>query len=201
MQPMNYLRTAVLSIATLALSACGNPPTASSYLDRGPESLIDVSAEIVNLSITNSSEVKELASWIDRDHPTRAELSCVAGTKQCVDAQKVLELNGVPHAYGTNAENSVTLYYDRILARDCDQRYVDNTHNSYNTNHPHFGCAVSANIVQHATDKQQFVSPNLSDAPSAVRGVNDIKRAYTPREIIQPYSLDDALTNKAKSGS
>jgi type IV pilus biogenesis protein CpaD/CtpE len=201
MQPMTYVRTAVISIAMLTLSACGTPPTASSHLNRGPESLIDVSAEIVNLSVANPSEVKELAGWIDRDRPTRAELSCVAGTKQCVDAQKVLELNGVPYAAGTNAENSVTLFYERILARDCDQRYVDNAHNSYNVTHPHFGCAVSANIVQHATDKQQFVSPNLSEAPSAVRGVNDIKRAYAPREIVQPYSLDDALTNKAKSGS
>ncbi len=200
MQPMNYVRTAILSIATLTLSACGTPPNATSHLTRGPESLIDVSAEIVNLGVSNPSEIKELAAWIDRDRPTRAELSCVAGTKQCVDAQKVLELNGVPFAAGTNAENSVTLFYERILARDCDQSYVDNPNNSYNVTHPHFGCAVSANMVQHVSDKQQFISPNVSDAPSAVRGVNDIKRAYAPREIVPPYSIDEALTNKAKSG-
>jgi hypothetical protein len=201
MQPMNHVRTAILSLGMLAMSACGSPPTATSHLNRGPESLIDLSSEIVHLSIASPSELKELAAWVEKDRPTRAQLSCVASTKQCVDAQKLLELQGVPVAMGTDAENSVTLVYDRILARDCDQRYVDNAHNSYNITHPHFGCAVSANIVQHVTDKQEFVSPNLSDAPSAVRGVNDINRAYTPREIVPPYSVDDALTNKAKSGS
>jgi hypothetical protein len=200
MQAMILARSLVVTSALLLLGACGTPPASTAYQTRGgPESLLDVSAEVVSLGVSNATEIKELGAWIAKDHPSRAELNCASGDPHCRDAQKLIEKAGIPFVFGTNGGQSVTLVYERIVARDCNPSYVDNPHNYYNTNHAAFGCAVSANIVQHVTDKQEFINPSLSDDPSAVRGVNDLKRAYTPRPIVQPYTLDDSLVEKARS--
>ena len=196
----NSLRLMVLAAGLLTLSACGKPPANSAYLNRGgPESLLDVSSEVVNLSTASKSDIIDLAAWIEKDRPTRAQLNCDVTDRQCIDAQKVLDLNGVPTLDGAGNDESVTLVYERILARDCNQSYVDNPANYYNTNHPSFGCANAANIVQHVTNKQEFVSPNLSDDPSAVRGVNDIRRAYKPRPVVEPYDIKDSAVNSGTS--
>lgn len=195
MQRMNPLRSTLIA-SLLALAACGQPPsTNSAYLNRGgPETLLDVSSEVVTLSAASKSDIADLTAWIERDKPTRAQLNCDSGERRCDDLQKLLDVNGVPSVFGAGNDHSVTLVYERILARDCNQRYVDNPHNYYNTNHPSFGCALSANMVQQVTNKQEFVSPNLSDDPSAVRAVNDMRRAYKPRAVVGPYSIKESLT-------
>jgi hypothetical protein len=201
MQPFISLRSVAIVTALIGLSACGKPPADSAFFNRGgPEALLDVSSEVVNLSVASSQDVKDLSAWLEKDRPTRAELNCAEGERRCLEAQKVLDLQGVPMVLGNANDASVTLVYERILARDCNQRYVDNPANYYNTYHPSFGCATSANMVQQVTDKQEFVAPNLSDDPSAVRGVNDMRRAYKPRPEVKPYTVDDALANKSKSG-
>lgn len=195
------LRSLIIASA-LALTACGPVPPDSAYLNRGgPESLLDVSSEVVTLGTASDHELDELAKWIERDHPTRAELNCAPGDKRCDEAEKILELEGVPIVTGNSVDRSVTLVYERILARDCDQRFKDNRANFYNTNHPAFGCSVAANIVQHVTNKQEFISPNLSDDPSAKRAVTDMHRAYTPREVVKPYAVGDGLVSKSGSGN
>ncbi len=185
--------------ALLVLAGC-TPPKNSAYLNRGgPESLLDVSSEVVTLSAANAQDMLDLTDWIERDSPTRAELNCLAGDTRCAEAKKILELEGIPFVKTSNSSQSVTLVYERILARDCNSRYVDNRDNFYNTNHPNFGCSVAANIVQHVTDKQEFINPNLSDDPSAARAVNDIKRAYTPRDVVKPYDATNSVVNAGKS--
>ncbi|MES2984380.1 MAG: hypothetical protein V4735_04235 [Pseudomonadota bacterium] len=188
----------LLVVTSLALSACSQKPRDSAYLNRGgPESLLDVSSEVVNLGTGTASELQDLSSWISKDQPTRAELRCSPGEKRCNEAQKLLQLHGVPFDLAASGESSVTLIYERILARDCNQRFVDNVTDDYNAPHPAFGCSISANMVQHVTNKQEFISPNLSDDPSAVRSVGDIRNANTPREIVAPYSVNEAQTAKA----
>lgn len=193
MQRMNSLRSMVLAASLAVLTACGQPPATSAYMNRGgPESLLDVSSEVVNLSTANKSDIADLAAWVEKDRPTRAQLNCSSGDRQCTEAQKVLDLNAIPTMDGAANDATVTLIYERILARDCNQRYVDNPHNYYNTNHPSFGCATAANIVQSVTNKQEFVSPNLSDDPSAARAINDIRRAYKPRPVVDAYDVKDS---------
>ena len=200
MRSMISARSLLMASALLVLGACGTPPTDSAYQTRGgPEALLDVSSEVVSLGVGSASEVNDLDVWIGRDHPSRAELNCASGDKHCRDARRVLEKANIPVVAGANGGQSVTLVYERIVARDCNPRYIDNRGNYYNTNHAAFGCAVSANMVQHVTNKQEFINPSLLDDPSAVRGVNDLKRAYAPRPIVAPYSLDESLVEKART--
>ena len=58
--------------------------------------------------------------------------------------------------------------YDRLQARNCQNRYIDNTITGYNNlNSPTFGCSTAINIVQMVTDKRQFTDPALLDVPDA----------------------------------
>lgn len=180
----------------LALAACDRPP-ASAYFDRGsPESLIDVSSEVVNLTIHSDSELNDLSNWINRDQPTRAELYCQDGDPMCEEAKQVLDLYGVPTLIVPSSEQTATLIYERILARDCEQRFIDNS-NLYNLNHSTFGCSIAANVVQHVSNKQQFVNPNLMDYPNARKGVQAFDKYMTPSEVAEPLSVDNSLTNRA----
>ncbi|MDX2096101.1 MAG: hypothetical protein SFW64_09260 [Alphaproteobacteria bacterium] len=194
-------RSVLFSTALLLVAAC-MPPADSAYRNRGtPEALIDISSEVVSLPVGDALAVADLKNWLNRDRPTRAELNCVSSDKYCGEAKKLFEKQNIPLAHGTPGNQTVTLIYERILARDCNPSYVDNPHNFYNTNHAAFGCAVSANMVQHVTNKQEFVNPALSDDPSAVRGVNDIRRAYTPQPPTVPYTVGDSLVSKGKTES
>ncbi|MFZ4541663.1 MAG: CpaD family pilus assembly lipoprotein [Rickettsiales bacterium] len=200
MQSIFSARNFALAIVLLLTAACGKAPADSAYFNRGgPESLLDVSSEVVNLSASNRGELKELAAWVEKDRPTRAEINCTSGDKRCDEVQKILDLQGVPTVSGTGTDLSVTLVYERILARDCNQRFVNNTPNPYNTPHPAFGCSVAANMVQQVSDKQEFISPNLSDDPSARRAVNDYNRAYQPRPVVAPYSVTESVVDSSKS--
>lgn len=187
---------ALVSLAALvALTACKRPSDAAYYNRGGPEALLDVSSEVVNLSVAGPNELSQLNAWIEQDQPSRAELYCSAGPS-CSDARKVLELQGVPVMQVPSMDNSVALVYERILARDCTQRYRDDGSNNYNAPHTALGCSISANIVQHVSDKQQFVKPNLTDLPRATGSVAAYDRAYAPRPMSdQNQSVTESVVN------
>lgn len=172
----------LLASALLALAACSRPSDASYYNRGGPEALLDMSSEVVKLSLAGPAEMAQLTSWVEQDQPTRAELHCNSSTPNCIQAQELLAMHGVPTTSMGMGDGSVALVYERVLARDCNQRYIDNHSNNYNAPHAAFGCSISANIVQHVSDKQQFVNPNLTDTPPATGGLAAYERAYTPRE-------------------
>lgn len=173
-------RLLAASAALLALAACGRPSDSAYYNRGGPDTLLDVSNEVVNLSVAGPNELSQLSMWIEQDQPSRAELYCAGGDLRCVEARKVLESHGVPVLSVPSSDNSVALVYERILARDCNQRYVDNNNNNWNAPHPAFGCSVAANIIQHVSDKQQFVNPALTDPAPATGAVATYGRAYAP---------------------
>jgi hypothetical protein len=180
--------------ALFAASACHAPRAA--YYNRGaPESLLDVSSEVVNLPIATPAQVNELSSWLNSDQPTRAELYCNDTNLDCQNAVEVLELFAVPFIRIPSAESTATLVYERTLARDCDQRYIDNRSNPYNLNHPAFGCALAGNIVQHVSDKKQFVKPGLLGLRDAKKAVQNVEQYRAAPEGQQQYGItNNALT-------
>jgi hypothetical protein len=180
-------RSLILLCAALAISACDKIPDAA-YHPRGtPESLLDASTERVSIQLSDRSSLQELSYWLDQEQPTRAELQCVDGDLLCSAASGTLAQFNVPTTRAPG-NNSVHLVYERVVARDCDNRFIDAVHNPYNLNHPTFGCSLAANIVQHATDKRQFTSPALLPNMDG-RRVYHVQRAaaqgntYAPRNI------------------
>lgn len=178
-------------LAVLA-TGCKEIPK-ETYFSRGaPESLLDVSSEVVNVQLGEPDSIDQLTEWVNQDQPTRAELYCMQEDKTCKMAGKVLDKFGIPVLYVAAADNNVSLVYERILARDCENRYIDNRINPYELNHPTFGCSVASNIVQHVGDKHQFVSPALmdyADGPKTVQNVDAYAQPnkYTRLEVDRDF--------------
>jgi hypothetical protein len=187
------------SVGIMALAGCSiMPPEA--YYDRGqPESLLDVSSEVVNLPVHSESSLDELTNWINKDQPSRAELYCSPASSQCQAAQDVLDLYGVPTLVMPSDDSMVSLVYERVLARDCENRYIDNSVNPYNLNHPTFGCSLSVNMVQMVSDKHQFVRPNLMDNPDARKAVQAYQSYLEPPVVKQDDGgVKNSLIEEAK---
>lgn len=185
--------------AVLALTGCHRPADSAYYNRGGPESRLDVSSEVVNLSVAGPNELAQLSGWVEQDAPTRAELYCSTTDKRCSDARNVLEVHGVPTMVVPSMDYTVALVYERVLARDCNARFVDNHNNNYNAAAPAFGCSVSANMVQQVSDKQEFVNPNIMDVPRANGALSAQERAYTPRPALEPYTIDTSAVRSAKT--
>ncbi|MFO0110127.1 MAG: CpaD family pilus assembly lipoprotein [Alphaproteobacteria bacterium] len=186
-----------LSVLALTLAAC-RPPDAAYNNRGGPESLIDVSSEVVNLDITSAGELNDLSAWINRDQPTRAELYCLEGSPLCVEARQVLDLYGVPTQQMQSSASTVTLVYERILARDCNASYVEDK-NLTNVSQPAFGCAIAANMVQQVSNKQQIVRPNLMDYPDGEKAVEVYKYYQLPPVVTAPLTVDTSTVSSATS--
>jgi type IV pilus biogenesis protein CpaD/CtpE len=196
------------SVFFFVLVACSQVPK-EAYFNRGePESLLDVSSEVVNLTIDSGASVQEITHWINQDQPTRAELHCADGVALCVQVQKILHQFGVPVKYTAASDNNVALIYERVLARDCENRYIDNMVNPYNLNHPSFGCSLSVNSVQMVSDKRQFTSPSLMDYPDAFKAGHNTAFYHQPNTFspapvdynFQPEATQQTITNTG-SGS
>ena len=184
--------------AFLALLSACRPPD-SAYDNRGgPESLIDVSSEVVNLTVTSAQEVNDLSAWIEGDQPTRAELYCLEGEPLCIEAGQALDLFGVPTQRINSSAATVTLVYERILARDCDHRYVEDK-SLTNVVQPALGCSLAANMVQQITNKQQIVRPNLMDYPDAAKAVQVHDNYRLPPVVREPLSIDESAVSNAVS--
>ncbi len=181
------------------LSACNEIPR-EAFFNRGdPESLLDASSEVVSVQLNSERSVDEIVDWIDQDQPTRAEILCIQGDPICQAAEEVMALYGVDYKFASAAENTVHLIYERVLARDCEHRYIDNHINPYNMPHPTFGCATASNMVRMVTDKRQFINPPLLDYFDAERGVKVYETIYlNPSQESaddEDISVEDASTD------
>lgn len=192
----------ILSALTMLvlLAACEKAPESAFYSRGGPESLLDVSSEVVNLSVGGPNELSQLSAWINQDQPSRAELYCNGSDKRCSDARNLLAAHGVPTMMVPSGNYTVSLVYERILARDCNPRYTEESiGNNDNAPYRSFGCAMSANIVQHVSDKQEFVNPSITDPRRAGEAVTFYDAAMKPRPRQQPTGVDQSVIKSAKS--
>ncbi|MDP2815600.1 MAG: hypothetical protein Q8O19_02845 [Rectinemataceae bacterium] len=157
-------------LAFTALTACNAPSGA--YVSRGqPESLLDYSSERVSLSLSSPKLEEELMEWVGNDRPSRAEISCTDSAPGCGHAKDILNKFGISYKTVPGNKESVALIYEKIVARDCESRYVDNNtqFGSLRLNHPTFGCSTAANMVQMVGNRKQFTNPPLQDAQDAER--------------------------------
>lgn len=176
------------------LSACNSIPIEAHYNRGAPESLLDISSEVVSVELVSEQSVDEIVNWIETDHPSRAELNCFEGDPLCIKSEDVLKLYGLDYEVIASDRTEVLLVYERVIARDCESRYIDNSVNPYNLHSPTYGCSVAANMLQMVTDKRQFVSPALldyMDAASAIRGYNSFVFPATENESEKSYDVSD----------
>lgn len=172
---MNTYRTFLPALLLVtALSGCNRIPLEAHANRGGPESLLDVSSEVISVEMMSDQSADEIVNWIETDQPSRSEIQCFEGDPLCARAEDVLKLYGLEYEIVNSDRTEVLLVYERILARDCENRYIDNTINPYNLYYPTYGCSVASNLVQMVTDKRQFVSPTLLDYPDA----SSMVRAY-----------------------
>lgn len=182
-------------IAAIAatLTACSQIPEQAQYNRGSPYSLLDSSSEIVNVALVSPESVDEVVQWIDQDQPTQAELYCLENDPICLQTLETLEMFRVPVHYVSAADNNLVLFYDRVVARDCDNRYVDNPVNPYNMNHKTFGCSTAVNMVQMVGDKRQFTSPALLDFRDGEKAAQDFDLYMIPRDTNQLSSNTSQL--------
>lgn len=190
MTDLKLLLTAFTCLA--AVTGCTvQPPQA--YYNRGdPENLIDVSSEVVNLGISTPGAVAEMTDMISQDPPSRAILSCAEGEAMCSQARRSLDQHGVPTQLQAGPAG-VTLVYERVTARDCESRFIDNSINPYHLHHPSFGCSITGNMVQMVSDKRQFVSPGLLDFSDGVKAVQVYERHASPKTQDQINRSEGAI--------
>lgn len=145
----------------LMLAGCvGGASSPDIYANRGdPESMLDISSEVVTIGLKNPKAHTELLDWLKREQPRSADLACDAATASCRKAREALEQYGVKFRSTGAGANEVSLIYERVIARDCDPRYLDNHSNPYNVNYSAFGCAVKANMVRSVAPKRQMLNP------------------------------------------
>lgn len=186
-------KTSYLAAVAVLLSACSQIPD-EAYSNRGsPFSLLDASSEVVNVALVDQNSVTEVVQWIDQDQPTQAELYCLDGDPVCMQTLETLEMFRVPVHYVSAADNNLVLIYDRIVARDCDNRYMDNPVNPYNLNHKSFGCSTAVNMVQMVGDKRQFTSPALLDFRDGEKAVQDYETYLRPMPMDDTFDQSSSL--------
>ena len=160
----------------LLLAACDKP--APEYVNSGdPERLLIYSSETVILDLDSKKSLTKLSELVVRDRPVMAELGCSLVKSRCAQAKEIFERNGVPLRFASEKNNNVKLSYDRVIARDCEQHFIDNMSGSRSFTHPAFGCAIAGNMVQMVSDKRQFANPDLLDFPDAEK-LNQSYRDY-----------------------
>ena len=171
-----------MSVLSLLLVSCTKTPK-EAYFARGePEGLLDYSSEVVNLKLDSRVAIREMTAVINKEQPTRADLRCSASDAVCRDAKKVLRQFGVKTKYKATNTATVSLFFERILARDCQSRYIDPTNNSQNLNSPTFGCSIAANSVQMVTNKRQFTNPAVMGKTESAKPLEAISQYNQPNK-------------------
>lgn len=162
-------------------SAC-TTPVPEPYANSGdPERQLTITTEVEEQDIASKSDISALKKRLETDPPTRATLHCDLSTPRCKEARALLSKLHIPH--GSEGEgDSITLSYERILGKNCDNSFKDNTKNNANYNHEAFGCSVRANMVQMVSDKQHFVNPGLLDYMDGEKAAQNYDKYRNPPE-------------------
>lgn len=179
------------------LAGCvGGASSPDAYANRGdPESMLDVSSEVVTIGLKNPKAHAEMLDWLKREQPRKAELACDAAAASCRKAREALEQYGVKYRSADASANAVNLIYERVVARDCDPRYIDNHSNPYNVNYSAFGCAVRANMVQAVAQKRQILNPATLDPVDGEKAVMNYQTYMNPPADTTDESLLESQSN------
>ncbi|HEU5047060.1 MAG TPA: hypothetical protein VFT64_04370 [Rickettsiales bacterium] len=172
------------------LFAC-TPAPQEAYFNRGePESLLDLATKAVNLDIKSPASIQQMTEVISKEQPNHAKLSCEKSSPLCREAKHVLTQFDVPVEYTDSLHSKVSLYYESMKVRNCQNRYIDNTADLNSMNSPTFGCSTASNMVQMITDKRQILSPAMTGTADAIK----------PLQVMSGYEMPNyTATNNAST--
>lgn len=170
------MKKIICLLVVLSVGACSNIPKEAYESRGGPEDLLVVSSERVEVALNSKGAIKELSDLIEDEKPTSAELLCLDSNGLCKKAEKVLKKSDVSVEHENVASNKVVLVYERIAVRDCDNSFMSNHINPYNLNHPTFGCSTSLNMAQMISDKTQITDPVLLGLPDAAPAMKKLEK-------------------------
>lgn len=183
----------IVTLLVLLTAACSKIPHEAYNNSSGPERLLDVSSERVNVSLASNTASDQLIEWLNEDQPSRAEIYCRnMSDDMCIQAQTILDQFAVPFDLYVDGIDQVALVYERIIARDCSAGFVSNHVNPYNLPSPGFGCSNAVNMLQMISDKQSLVSPALTDYQDAQKAITALEVYSEPsNEVLDFQQLFD----------
>ena len=180
------MRFSMLLVLLVAASGCTRLPPAAYESFSGPESLLDQSKERVTIALAAAGSAESLVEWLDQDQPSRVELHCVQGEANCARAARIAEQFAVPYEFVDSGAGKAVLIYERVVARDCDPRFISDHINPYHLHRRGYGCSVASNSLQMISDRRQITAPSLMDPHDGQR-VQDTMSVY--RTVGDPAEL------------
>jgi type IV pilus biogenesis protein CpaD/CtpE len=99
-----------------------------------------------------------------------------------------------------SAKGAAIVFYERVVAKECDATYVDMLYNNSNINQPAFGCATSSNMMKQVVDKRQIMDPMLLGKPDAAKAAQ-VQRNYMKNSALSGEGTDAESTSQLKSSS
>lgn len=194
----SFMKKYSLLLCLLSVSACTEPYNVVAVDAGNPERLIDNSTETITFSLKSKNSLSKLKDMVKEDRPSSVELRCSLSSSRCAQAKEIFERNGIQINVTSEESNSVVLSYNRVMVRDCDQRFVDNMSGNRSINHPAFGCSIAGNMVQMVSDKSQFTNPSLTDLPDAEKAGQSYSEYLKPSYKRESKPADWSSTTSAK---
>jgi len=179
-----------ISLLSCMVIACNNTPKEAYYTRGEPEGLLDYSSEVVNLKLDSPASLQEMVDIITKEQPSKAEIKCESSDSVCRDAKKILLQFAVKTKYESSPRATASLHFERVLARDCQNRYIDLTHNPDNLNSPSFGCSVAVNLLETVSNKRQFIDPAIMEKPDARKPLQAITSYDKPSSDSTSFSTN-----------
>jgi hypothetical protein len=154
---MNKISVAIFVLLCGLIQSCSQIPAEAGFTRGQPESLLSVNSESISIDLGQRNALAQVVNYLNNE-PSRAVLTC-SNNLICSRVETILSSYGIAYEVQSGAGNSVEVVFDKILARDCDNKFVSNHNNPYNLNHPTYGCSTAMNQAMMVRDKRQFTDP------------------------------------------
>ncbi len=168
-------------LAVTFTQSCSRIPAETGFTRGQPENLLSVNSESVTVDLNQRNAIAQVVNYSNSEDITRAILTC-SNSLLCGRAESVLNQYGVPYEVRSGAVNTVAMISDRIIARDCDNKFVSNHHNPYNLSHRTFGCSMAMNQAMMVRDKRQFTDPMVLGPYDGFKAAQNYD-SYLSREV------------------
>jgi len=190
----------MLTIVLLAVQSCSRIPEEAGFTRGQPESLLSVNSESISIDLGQRNAIAQLANYLNNE-PSRAVVTC-SNDLVCARAKTILNSYDVAYEVQSGASNSVEVIFDRISARDCDNRFVSNHINPYNLNHTTYGCSTAMNQAMMVRDKRQFIDPLVLGPYDGFKASQNYD-SYLSREVNDRViqATQESISGNGNSGS